>query len=81
MVRSEQQTADILTAYGITVSLVLSRFVEWLVIFTYQVFSDQTAYISQCVHSTKATITWCDLSPRFFCNDATLLCEFENDKI
>ena len=29
----------------------------------------------------KATITWCDLSPRFFCTDATLLCEFERDKI
>ena len=29
----------------------------------------------------KATITRCDLSPRFFCNDATLLCEFESDKI
>ena len=29
----------------------------------------------------KATITRCDLSPRFFCADATLLCEFESDKI
>ena len=29
----------------------------------------------------KATITPCDLSPRFFCTDATLLCEFESDKI
>ena len=29
----------------------------------------------------KATITRCDLSPRFFCNDPTLLCEFESDKI
>ena len=29
----------------------------------------------------KATITWCDLSPRFFCIDAMLLCEFESDKI
>ena len=29
----------------------------------------------------NATITWCDLSPRFFCIDATLLCEFESDKI
>ena len=27
------------------------------------------------------TITRCDLSPRFFCIDATLLCEFESDKI
>ena len=30
---------------------------------------------------TKATITRCDLSPRFFCIDATSLCEFESDKI
>ena len=29
----------------------------------------------------KATITWCDLSARFFCIDAKLLCEFESDKI
>ena len=29
----------------------------------------------------KATITRCDLSSRFFCIDATLLFEFENDKI
>ena len=29
----------------------------------------------------KATITRCDLSPRFFCIDATSLCEFESDKI
>ena len=28
-----------------------------------------------------ATITQCDLLPRFFCNDATLLCEIESDKI
>ena len=28
-----------------------------------------------------ATITRCDLSPWFFCIDATLLCEFESDKI
>ena len=31
--------------------------------------------------SHKATITRCDLSSRFFCIDATLLCEFESDKI
>ena len=31
--------------------------------------------------TNKATITRCDLSPRFFCIDATLLCEFESDKI
>ena len=30
---------------------------------------------------TKATITRCDLSSRFFCIDATLLCELESDKI
>ena len=29
----------------------------------------------------KATITRCDLSARFFCTDAKLLCEFESDKI
>ena len=29
----------------------------------------------------KATVTRCDLSPRFFCIDAALLCEFESDKI
>ena len=28
-----------------------------------------------------ATITQCDLSPRFFCIDATLLYKFEIDKI
>ena len=32
-------------------------------------------------HIDKARITWSDLSPRFFCHDATLLCEFESDKI
>ena len=30
---------------------------------------------------SKATITRCDLSTRFFCNDAALFCEFESDKI
>ena len=30
---------------------------------------------------SRATITRCDLSPQFFCIDATLLCEFESDKI
>ena len=29
----------------------------------------------------KATITLCDLSSLLFCIDATLLCEFESDKI
>ena len=29
----------------------------------------------------KATITRCDLTPRFFCIDDTLLREFESDKI
>ena len=40
-------------------------------------------YIHFNIHpyQTKATITRCDLSPRFFCTDATLLCEFERDKI
>ena len=31
--------------------------------------------------SSTAAVTWCDLSPQFFCIDATLLCEFESDKI
>ena len=30
---------------------------------------------------SKVKITRCDLSPRFFCIDATLLCEFESDKL
>ena len=30
-------------------------------------------------YTSLATITRCDLSPRFFCIDATLLCEFESD--
>ena len=29
----------------------------------------------------EATITRCYLSPRFFCIDATFLCEFESNKI
>ena len=29
----------------------------------------------------KATITRCDLLSRFFCIDATSLCEFESDKM
>ena len=33
------------------------------------------------VSPAKATITRCDLTPRFFCIDATLLCKFESDKI
>ena len=28
----------------------------------------------------KAVIARCDLSPRFFCIHATLLCEFESDR-
>ena len=31
------------------------------------------------LHLTKVRITWCDLSSRFFCTGATLLCEFESD--
>ena len=30
---------------------------------------------------SNATITQYDLSPRFFCIDATLLCQFESNKI
>ena len=37
--------------------------------------------LDSTVSFTKATITLCDLSSRFFCIDATLLCEFESDKI
>ena len=33
------------------------------------------------IDSDKAAITRRDLSSRFFCIDATLLCEFESDKI
>ena len=36
---------------------------------------------AQAIKMPKATITRCDLSPRFFCIDAKLLCEFESDKI
>ena len=39
--------------------------------------SYQRTYHKHC----KATITRCDLSPRFFCIDATSLCEFESDKM
>ena len=59
-----------------------------------QVFADIDQYMSPSiitgedlrpdlivVHQSKATITRCDLSPRFFCIDATLLCKFESDKI
>ena len=30
---------------------------------------------------SKATITWCDLLSRLFCNCATLLSKFESDKV
>ena len=33
------------------------------------------------IRETIATITRCDLSSRFFCIDAALLCEFESNKI
>ena len=33
------------------------------------------------IDMVKATITRCDLSPRFVCIDVTLLREFESDKI
>ena len=36
--------------------------------------------ITRNQHLHKATITWCDLSSRFFCIDATSLCELESDK-
>ena len=40
--------------------------------------------IASCLltlHSLKATITRCDLLPRLFRIDATLLCKFESDKV
>ena len=40
-----------------------------------------TTVKKNCKIASKATITRCDLSPRLFCIDATLLCEFESDKI
>ena len=43
--------------------------------------SDNAEKCSFTIVVLKATITRCDLSPRFFCIDATLLCEFESDKI
>ena len=36
---------------------------------------------SSYMKRTMAAIIRCDLSPRFFCIDATLLCKFESDKI
>ena len=43
--------------------------------------SPVTIYPPAAAPCSKATITRCDLSSRFFCIDATLLCEFESDKI
>ena len=43
------------------------------------VYSPQNRATNICLG--KATITRCDLSARFFCIDAKLLCEFESDKI
>ena len=53
---------------------VLDRFQENKVLQTEQIMNN-------IARLSKATITWCDLSPRFLCTDATLLCEFESDKI
>ena len=54
-------------------------------------FSDEASFVSsqgmnginlrELLLWAKATITLYDLSPRLFCIDATLLCEFESDKI
>ena len=44
-----------------------------------KVIKDRIQYRSQSL--LKATITRCDLSPRFFCIDVMSLCEFESDKI
>ena len=38
-------------------------------------------FVGAEIATKPLTITGCDLSPRFFCIDATLLCEFESDKI
>ena len=37
--------------------------------------------LPDAIHGGKATIARWHLSPRFFCIDAKLLCEFESDKI
>ena len=37
--------------------------------------------LERTTRQSKATITRCDLSPRFFCIGATLLCKFTSDKI
>ena len=46
-----------------------------------ELISTFTTAVCESWNVSKATITRCDLSPRFFCTDATLLCEFESDKI
>ena len=60
------------------------RYTDDLIVFNNKKFLDylKEIYPSQLtVEKGKATITRCDLLPRFFCIDATLLCEFESDKI
>ena len=57
----------------------------WLINFA-KIWSERILRIKIKSHQvwaslSKATITRYDLSPRFFCIDATLLCEFESDKI
>ena len=42
---------------------------------------DPLFILSVYLLSSKATITRCDLSPRFLCTDATLFCECKSDKI
>ena len=46
-----------------------------------QVVLSDLKWVTVRVHKRQATITRFDLSSQFFCNDATLLCEFESDKI
>ena len=56
--------------------------VRQIIIYVFICFSLQKTLSEKRISNmVKATITRCDLSPRFFCIDATFLCEFESDKI
>ena len=52
-----------------------------MIILKVTLFGEDQLNCSEKYKNLKATITRCDLSPRFFCIDATSLCEFESDKI
>ena len=43
--------------------------------------SPAKAPVTRMQPGPKAMIIWSDLSPQFFCIDATLLCKFEINKI